>query len=669
MTERSIAATESVARATSCNDLPTAAVPVRAQFHLEHLWQHSDEDKNGRFELMLFNIGDRSLASFHLTYTALRVVEGEPLARNARLLRRHGYFHEVAPPDGFVLAPGAVWRFSLGGLGGAPRHRSEGILSAYVTFGDGSHHPVIIGDLRKPSIEADAMPARSQAKQRSALEVAPYLLTPWPKELQVLPADVAPSIVAAASGCARADLAAMSRLQALFRRLFPLEPAVLSLAALPGDRTLRFLTDATFTSGQYRLEFGVDEITLVHGDDAGRQYGLTAICQMLRGARLDQRLRFPASGHIDDGPQFSWRGCHLDTARRFYPIAEIARLLDILAYLRMNIFHWHLTDDEAWRLEIGRFPQLTEVGAMRGPDAHLLPQLGDTCEGSGGSYSAANVRWLIEYAADQNIEIIPEVDVPGHCSAALAALPALLDPDEPSDAYVSAQGFPNNALNPAVDFTFSFLEAVFDEVATLFPSRYVHVGGDEVAQNAWLASPLALRMMQERGHSGTRDLQSFFMRKVQSLLAQRGRTLVGWNEVAAGDGVDARNALLMAWQNPKIGSDLAAAGYDFVMTPAQAYYLDIAQSHDWNEVGASWAGATTPEQTYRYDPVDGLPEQSRERLRGIQACIWSELIETRAHFNHLVFPRLAAVAETAWTPDDAKDWDRFRQIMHLCPEL
>ncbi len=643
------------------NQQGAPGAPEAACFHLDCLWQPSEGDPAGRVVFELRNTGAVAVEGFRLVFTTLRFVERDPSANNVRLLDRRGYYHEVAPPDGFRLVPGSAWRFSLGGITGEPQHRGEGIVSAYLTEADGERRAVFVGDLRRET--------SGERSVSGAMAAQPFALIPWPAEGEMVPSDLLPDYLVPAEGATADELSAVSAVTALFRRLFPIEPAPFSLTALPDDRLLRFASDASLDREGYRLDFRATDIQVTAADAAGRQYALTALGQMLRGARAGGGLRFPADGHIVDHPRFGWRGCHLDTARRFFPVDDIARFLDCLAYLRLNVFHWHLTDDEAWRLEIRGYPQLTSVGSVRGPDAALPPQLGDGLEASGGFYSHADVRALVAHASRLNIEIVPEVDIPGHSTAALAALPALADPNEPAGAYASVQGFANNTLNPAIDLTWTMLEAVFDDLASLFPSPYLHVGGDEVAHGAWKSSPRAARLMTDLGIDGAEALQSHFMRRVQAMLAERGRKLAGWNEVGNGEGVEAEGTLLTVWQKAAIGAGLAQRGYDIVMAPAEAYYLDIAHSSGWDEIGMSWAGATSLESAYAYEVGNDIPAELLPRLKGIQACLWTELVDSRAHLNHLVFPRLAAVAEAGWTPAANKNWEQFKGLACFCPRL
>ncbi len=459
----------------------------------------------------------------------------------------------------------------------------------------------------------------------------------------------------------------------LSRRLFESDHSVFSLAPSPQGRALAFDRQASLDAESYRLTFASDKVTLSYRDAAGRQYGLTSLAQLLNGARTTKgRFRFPVSGSISDKPRYGWRGCHLDVSRQFYPVADVKRLIDILAWFKLNIFHWHLTDDEAWRLEIRAYPQLTTTGVLRGPNEPLLPQLGNGAEPVGGFYSQDDIRDIVAHAQALNVEVVPEIDIPGHNAATLAALPELTDGQEAPDSYHSVQGYPNNALNPAVPLTYEFLEKVFDEMVELFPSSYIHVGGDEVANGSWLASPLAKKLMAEEGISGTFGLQSYFLKRIKDMLTARGRKLAGWNEVAHGGGVAAKDTLLMAWENPQVGIDLAREGYDVVMTPGQAYYLDMVQAEAFQEPGASWAGTVPPAHTYAYEAEGEFPEDLKDKMKGVQACIWSEHFLSRGYFNRLVFPRLPAIAEAAWTPKAKKDWNRFAAIVprarHSRPE-
>ncbi len=634
-------------------------------YRLESAWQ-PDGSPNGCFTFTLFNLSEAPLSNFRLVYTSLTRVIGKDACKNATFLRRNANFHEFAPPEGLTLQPGERWTFTVGYLHRQARHCTDGAKSAYVTLSDGRHVPVAVSDLLVEGKISEPPPARLPAGRLDL----PFALLPWPEVIDALPGEGLPVVLYPAEGTRPEDIRAVSAVLALFHRLFPARHAPFSLMPSGQGRRIVFAENGDLAPEGYGLQFSSGEIRLEYASSAGRQYGLTTLAQLLHGARADpSRFSFPVSGSISDRPRYGWRGCHLDVSRQFYPTAEVMRLIDILAWFKLNIFHWHLTDDEAWRLEIKAYPTLSTLGVLRGPDEPLLPQLGNGAEPVGGFYSQDEVKAIVAHAAGLHVEVVPEVDIPGHSTAALVALPELADGQEAPESYHSVQGYPNNALNPAAPFTYEFLEKVFDEMAELFPSRYIHIGGDEVADGSWLASPMARRLMEEQGLSGTFALQSYFLKKVKQMLMARGRMLVGWNEVAHGGGVGTEGTLLMAWENPKVGIELARAGYDVVMTPGQAYYLDMAQAEAWQEPGASWAGTATPEHTYAYEAEGEFPEELKSRMKGVQACIWSEHFLSRGYFNHLVFPRLPAIAEAAWTPKVKKDWSRFAAIAPLSPTL
>ncbi|WP_188907832.1 beta-N-acetylhexosaminidase [Aureimonas endophytica] len=636
-----------------------------ASFRLSSLWR-DEGTGNGRFVFELLNLGPETIAEFRLVYTALtRVIEPEA-SRNARLVRRDANYHEFAPPAGLALAPGATWRFEVGGLHRPARHCTDGPKSAYLTLADGSHVDIAISGLALEGRVSEPPPV---LLPDVALPL-PFALQPWPRAIEAEPGETLPVTLHPAPGTALEDLRAIHTVLALFQRLFPAGHAPFSFAADPQGRALRLASDDRLAPDGYEIAFAADAVTLAYGGPAGRHYGLVSLAQLLHGAReASATFTFPESGTIEDAPRHGWRGCHLDVSRQFYPVADVLRLLDIMAWLKLNVFHWHLTDDEAWRLEIKAYPELTTIGATRGPDTPLRPQLGNGATAVSGFYSQEDVRAVVAHAAALHVDVVPEIEIPGHNAATLIALPDLTDGQEAPDSYHSVQGFANNALNPAVPLTYEFLEKVLDEVVALFPSPYVHVGGDEVAHDAWMASPLAKKLMAEEGLSGTFGLQSHLLGKVKAMLTRRGRKLAGWNEVAHGGGVPPEGTLLMAWEKPEVGIELAKAGYEVVMTPGQAYYLDMVQGEEWQEPGASWAGTVPPAHSYAYEAAGDFPEELLSRLKGVQACIWTEHFLSRAYFNRLVFPRLAIVAEAAWTPRENKDWHRFAAIVPLCPKL
>ncbi|MEF2073028.1 beta-N-acetylhexosaminidase [Consotaella aegiceratis] len=632
---------------------------------LEAEWQPLS-GSNGQLEFALVNLGEAPLSGFRLVYTSLTRATQPDAVTGATLLRRCANFHEMAPPDGLTLAPGEAWRFVVGGLNRGAKHRTDGVSTAYLTLADGTAVDVAAGDLL---LKGAIATAPGPLVPTGDLDL-PTAILPWPRELRFGDFAAAPTALYPGDGTSRAALTAMGEVGALAQRLFPGERVPFTLVRVEGGLPVRFDTDAAMGTEAYALAFAGEGVTVTSGAPAGLHYALVTLAQMLGAAHRDpDRFSFPRDGHIDDAPRYGWRGCHLDVSRQVYPLEAVKRFVDILAWNKMNLFHWHLTDDEGWRLEIEAYPELTTIGARRGPKEAMVQQLGGGAETSAGHYTQDEVRALVASAKRLNIDIMPEFDVPGHCTAVLAALPQLIDPAETPASYHSVQGYPNNALNPALEDTYAFLETVFSEVASLFPFAYVHIGGDEVADGSWLASPRAQALMKDKGLSGTAELQAHFMRRTKEILARLDKKLAGWDEVSHGGGVDPQGTLLVAWQRPELGLALAKEGYDVVMSPGQAYYLDMVQADDWLEPGTSWAGTVPPEHTYTYEAVADFPPELADRMKGVQGCIWSENLTSRERFNHMVFPRLGAIAEAAWTPKDKKSWLRFAAIQAMMPTL
>lgn len=628
---------------------------------LENSWS-PDPVPAGTWTLRLTNLSDDTLTDFTLSLTSITRVMKDHFIENGRLLHRNANFHSFVPPEGLRLKPGASWTFRAEGLNRSPFHRNDAAKTAWVTTGE-EYLPVITGDL---TLEG-AVPVLPPPRLPEGQLTLPFALLPWPNAIEATPG--AAPVILHLEGAGVADCRLALSVDALHRRLFPAARRLIQLSPAPGSRGLRFAQDAGVAKEGYRLDFGHD-IILTASAEAGRRYGLIALAQMLHGAFADPEMKFPATGRIEDQPRYGWRGCHLDVSRHFWPFEDVLRVIDLLAWHKLNLFHWHLTDDEGWRAEIRAYPALTAAGATRAPSLPgMLPQLGDGIAPVSGFYTQDQMRAAVAHAAGLGVEVMPEIEMPGHSAAILAALPELVDPDEKPESYHPVQGFPNDALNPGVEATFQVLETILDEMVAIFLSPLFHIGGDEVAKNAWLESPRARVLMQREGLSGTFELQSWFLTRIKRMLDERGKVLVGWNEVAHGGGVPPENTVLMAWENPAVGIELAHQGYDVVMTPGQAYYLDMVQGSDWLENGAGWAGPVPPAQTYAYEAEGDFPADLRPRMRGVQACIWCEHFTTKAWFNDLVFPRLGAVAEAAWTQKENKDWLRFARQARLHPEL
>ncbi len=422
-----------------------------------------------------------------------------------------------------------------------------------------------------------------------------------------------------------------------------------------GARAIVFVTDPQ-AAGQgaedYSLEVTPQGIRVAARRPAGLFYGAVSLWQLLTPGEGAAPLQVPAL-RIDDHPRFAWRGLMLDVSRHYMPLPFIEQLVDWMGLHKLNILHWHLTDDQGWRLQIRKYPRLTAVGAWRTePDGSR----------SGGFYTQDQVRELVRYAAARHITIVPEIDMPGHAQAAIAAYPRVgVTGKRPP---VSHDWGVHPYLLNVDDPSFGFIEDVLTEVLELFPSHYIHVGGDEAVKTQWQASKQVQARLRALGVKDENALQGWFMQRLETWLGARGRCLVGWDEIVEA-GVPA-TATVMSWRGTKGGIAAARAGHDVVMSPAPTLYFDYIQSNHHDEPPGRPA-AVSLEDVYAFDPLRELDAAQARHIIGVQANVWTEHIATPAQVEHAVFPRLAALAETAWSPAAAHDWPGF--LRRLLPML
>jgi hexosaminidase len=370
---------------------------------------------------------------------------------------------------------------------------------------------------------------------------------------------------------------------------------------------------------------------------------------------------------ITDVPRFGWRGAHLDVARHFLPVPFVLRYLDLLALHKFSIFHLHLTDDQGWRMEIRKYPRLTEIGAWRRESmvGHPWEQQFDGTP-HGGFYTQDELREIVGYAGRLGITVVPEIEMPGHSQAAIAAYPWL--GHELGHAIEVARGWGviEDVLN-VEDATVSFCQDVLAEVMDVFPGPYVHVGGDECPKTAWRASPPAQERMRALGLADEDELQSWFIRQMSEYLTRAGRRLLGWGEIT--EGGLAPGATVMSWQGEEAGIAAAAAGHDVVMTPEEYTYFDWAQSADPTEpvaIGRPGERVTSLEKVYGYEPVPAvLDPGAAGRVLGTQHQLWTEYIPDERHAEYMTFPRSCALAEVAWSAKDHRDWADFLTRLHV----
>ena len=419
----------------------------------------------------------------------------------------------------------------------------------------------------------------------------------------------------------------------------------------------------------YTLEIGPQGAVVTAGDAGGFLYGAVTLWQ-LATATEGQGPADLAAIRIVDAPRFGWRGLMLDSARHYQSPEFIKGFIDWMALHKLNVFHWHLTDDQGWRLEIKSFPRLTEVGAWRVPAGAAPAQDIDPATGRarvhGGFYTQAQVREIVAYAAARNIVIVPEIDVPGHASAAVAAYPELGVTDVPGAAVPAVPGDWGvyHTLFNAEESTIIFFHQVLAEVIDLFPGTYVHLGGDEAAKDQWKASPRTQARMRELGVADEAGLQSWFIGRMEQYLNQRGRRLIGWDEIL--EGGLAPNATVMSWRGVEGAVEAARLGHDTVLSPAPIFYLDNRQSAADGSPGRGFV--VSLEDLYRFDPVpEAMTPDQAGHVLGVQANLWTEHMRDEGRVEYQAYPRVAALAELAWSAPARMDWDDFNA--RLTPQL
>jgi hexosaminidase len=426
-----------------------------------------------------------------------------------------------------------------------------------------------------------------------------------------------------------------------------------------GDDVVRLSIDPTVTEGLgeegYRLAVRPNGVHLVGGGPAGLFWGAQTLRQLLgpdafRRAPLPGRQwRLPLT-HIQDTPRFRWRGLMLDVARHFMPKDGVLRYLDLMAAHKLNVFHFHLTDDQGWRIEIKRYPRLTEAGSWRARTkfGHRASPLWEE-KPHGGFYTQDDIREIVAYAAERHITVVPEIDVPGHSQAAIAAYPELGNTDVIDTSSLTvwdSWGISANVLAPT-DNTLRFYEGVFEELLELFPSEFLHVGGDECLKDQWRRSPTAQARIEELGLADEDGLQAWFIGHFDRWLTARGRRLIGWDEIL--EGGLAEGAAVSSWRGYQGGIAAARSGHDVVMCPEQHVYLDHRQDAGPDEP-VPIGYVRTLEDVYRFEPVPPqlTPEEAAHVL-GTQANLWTEVMEDHARVDYQAFPRLVAFAEVAWS--------------------
>lgn len=415
----------------------------------------------------------------------------------------------------------------------------------------------------------------------------------------------------------------------------------------------------------YQLIVWPRKIIIKAGGNEGAFYGLQTLNQL----RINYRGSIP-SMEIEDEPRFKYRGMHLDVGRHFYDVEHVKKYIDLLAFHKFNFFHWHLTEDQGWRIEIKQYPKLTTVGSIRKGTAIGLagsrnaPYTYDSIP-YGGFYTQEEIREVVQYAADRHITIVPEIELPGHCLAALAAYPELGNETGPYEV-AKRWGIFKEVFAPK-DSTFTFIRDVLHEVMDLFPGPYVHIGGDEVKKDEWKSSQQAQNFMKSKGLKDEKELQSYFIQFAEKVVSEKGKSIIGWDEIL--EGGLAPNAVVMSWRGEEGGIEAAKQGHRVIMTPITHCYFDLYQVPEGKQGQEPLTGSKkhiSVEKVYKYEPIPkGLSKEESQFILGAQGNVWTEYLPSWNLVEYRTLPRMTALSEVLWSKKEDKDWDSYRSRLNV----
>jgi len=451
---------------------------------------------------------------------------------------------------------------------------------------------------------------------------------------------------------------------------------------LPASRTsISFALDKQQNQfpGAYTLVVKKEGIIITGYDEEGIFYAVQTLIQLLPAHLSNNTIQIPYVT-IKDHPRFGYRGLHLDVGRHFMPVDFIKKYIDYIAYHKMNYFHWHLTEDQGWRIEIKKHPKLTSMGAWRnGTIIGRYPGRGNDNKKHGGYYTQGQINDIVKYAGDRYITIVPEIEMPGHGSAAIAAYPSLsCFPQEPTKNYFPKNctwsgdstgkqvqqtwGVFNDVFCAGKEETFKLLQDVIDEVAALFPGKYIHVGGDECPKTNWKRCPNCQKRIKDNNLKDEHELQSYFIQRMEKYINGKGKILIGWDEIL--EGGLAPNAIVMSWQGEAGGIEAARQNHKVIMTPLDNVYLNLSQAE--NEDSLVFGGYLPVEKVYNYEPVPkALDSEKAAYVLGAQGNVWTEYMNNTAIVEYMLFPRLSALSEVLWSPKEKRNWSEFEKKLEL----
>ncbi|HAS6051351.1 beta-N-acetylhexosaminidase [Vibrio vulnificus] len=606
----------------------------------------SEQKQNCRFGMTLHNLSDQDLPNWSLTFAFTRFIQPGSISHGT--LTQIGSFCQLKP-DSLVLPANHHFYCEFTVLTNPFRFYSDGLNEAFVEY----HHE---GEQVRSNVDVTPIVLASPYRERETIAptlASAYSLLPKANALHV---DAGHFSLTPSSAITCQSALADSAVTWLMDEMARLHQFKLATSEV-GEIIYR--SNPTLDEGAYQLKISQEQVRVEAGSSSGFVHATASLLQLLDYNSLTQEAQL-ACCSISDSPRFRYRGMMLDCSRHFHSVEQVKRLINLLAHYKFNTFHWHLTDDEGWRVEIKAFPALTEVGAWRGVDEAIEPQYTHISQRYGGFYSQEEIKEVVAYASQRSIMVIPEIDVPGHCRAAIKSLPEMLVEAEDDTVYRSIQNYSDNVLNPGLSTTYQFLDGVLEEIAQLFPAPYVHIGADEVPHGVWSNSPSCQALMKQHGYQDYKELQGHLLRHAEQKLRSLGKRMLGWEEAQHGDKVS-KDTVIYSWLSEEAAVNCARQGFDVVLQPAQTTYLDMTQDYAPEEPGVDWANPLPLEKAYNYEPLANIPADDpiHKRIWGIQTALWCEIINNPERMDYMVFPRIIALAEACWTQKEHRDWNDF----------
>ncbi|ENM8063084.1 beta-N-acetylhexosaminidase [Vibrio vulnificus] len=606
----------------------------------------SEQKQNCRFGMTLHNLSDQDLPNWSLTFAFTRFIQPGSISHGT--LTQIGSFCQLTP-DSLVLPANHHFYCEFTVLTNPFRFYSDGLNEAFVEY----HHE---GEQVRSNVDVTPIVLASPYRERETIAptlASAYSLLPKANALHV---DAGHFSLTPSSAITCQSALADSAVTWLMDEVARLHQFKLATSEA-GEIVYR--SNPTLDEGAYQLKISQEQVRVEAGSSSGFVHATASLLQLLDYNSITQEAQL-ACCSISDSPRFRYRGMMLDCSRHFHSVEQVKRLINLLAHYKFNTFHWHLTDDEGWRVEIKAFPALTEIGAWRGVDEAIEPQYTHISQRYGGFYSQEEIKEVVAYAAQRSIMVIPEIDVPGHCRAAIKSLPEMLVEVADDTVYRSIQNYSDNVLNPGLSTTYQFLDGVLEEIAQLFPAPYVHIGADEVPHGVWSNSPSCQALMKQHGYQDYKELQGHLLRHAEQKLRSLGKRMLGWEEAQHGDKVS-KDTVIYSWLSEDAAVNCARQGFDVVLQPAQTTYLDMTQDYAPEEPGVDWANPLPLEKAYNYEPLANIPADDpiHKRIWGIQTALWCEIINNPERMDYMVFPRIIALAEACWTQKEHRDWNDF----------